>query len=150
METSNQSLNSTQSELKRLNEAHAKLQRQLDKQTEKNTKLENNMNGEIESRVGDIITERERMFKETQEIKEQLLERDTTIEKLKSTAKQRKTEYEKMSQDLEQQRGECNRANYKVKTLEKKLVTGKAQMDEKLEEIDKLYDETDMLKNTLE
>ena len=108
------------------------------------------MNGEIESRVGDIITERERMFKETQEIKEQLLERDTTIEKLKSTAKQRKTEYEKMSQDLEQQRGECNRANYKVKTLEKKLVTGKAQMDEKLEEIDKLYDETDMLKNTLE
>ena len=59
------------------------------------------MNGEIESRVGDIIAERERMQKETQEIKEQLLDRETTIEKLKSTAKQRKTEYEKMAQDLE-------------------------------------------------
>ena len=55
-----------------------------------------------------------------------------------------------MTTELDQQRGESNRANYKVKTLEKKAVSAKAQMDEKLEEIDKLYDETDMLKNTLE
>ena len=55
-----------------------------------------------------------------------------------------------MKEDVAEAQGDSNRANFKIKTLEKKLNSAKAQMDEKLEEIDKLYEETDLLKNTLE
>ena len=69
---------------------------------------------------------------------------------MKGIVAHKKEEHEKMKSELDDAKNDTNRAAYRIKTLDKKLQSSKAQMDEKLEEIDKLYDETDMLKNTLE
>ena len=70
METANSSLTSLQSEHKKLNELHMKNERKLEKEAEKNQKLETNMNEVVEGRVGDIIAEHEAMKKERDEIKD--------------------------------------------------------------------------------
>ena len=70
MENANTSLSTLQSEHKKLNELHMKNERKLEKETEKNQKLENNMSEVVDGRVGDIIAQHDAMKKERDEVLE--------------------------------------------------------------------------------
>lgn len=126
------------------------MSKKFEKETEKNQKLEKNMDVEIEKRVGDVLAQRMEMQRQIEEVQAQLAEKEAVIEKQKATAAKKKADYDKMAENLEQAKNDVKAANFGNRTLEKRLNSTKAQMDEKLEEIDKLYEETDMLKNTLE
>ena len=126
LETANSSLSSLQSEHKKLNELHMKNERKLEKENEKNQKLETNMNEVVEGRVGDIIAQHDAMKKERDEVLEQFADKDKSIEKMKAVVGKKKEEHEKMSHDLEDAKNDYNRANYRIKTLEKKLQSSKA------------------------
>ena len=52
---------------------------------------------------------------------------------------------EDLRDQFEDNKSDLNRAQFKIKALEKKVQSAKVQTDEKLEEIDKLYNETDFL-----
>ena len=84
------------------------------------------MNTEVENRVGDINAEREQIKIQTDEFTNLREELESTIEKMRVSASKRKIEFEKMQTELDEEKTNSNRLSYKIKTLEKKLVSAKS------------------------
>lgn len=116
---------------------------------EKTQKYEKKMEAEIQSRVGDIIKQKEEMMLVVEETQNTFAEKEAVIERLKKLVEKKKGEYEKEQEEHAATKELLNKANYKIKQLEKKLQQAKQQTEEKLEEIDKLYSESDYLKGEL-
>ena len=130
------SLAKKEQELRKINETHIKVQTKLDKQIEKNKSLDQNIDDLVTDKVDEIIKEKNEALNAIYGVKKMLEEKLTKIEQLKATALTNKKERETLQDSYEENKSELNRAQFKLKALDKKLVTLKVQTDEKLEEID--------------
>lgn len=130
------SLAKKEQELRKINETHIKVQTKLDKQIEKNKSLDQNIDDLVADKVDEIIKEKNEALNAIYGVKKMLEEKLTKIEQLKATALTNKKERETLQDSYEENKSELNRAQFKLKALDKKLVTLKVQTDEKLEEID--------------
>ena len=116
---------------------------------EKCEKLSTHMKSEISRQVGDIEATEAAQRKQTENIRVELEDKLIQIEKLKDKILEEKTKFEEQGEVIIGLKDEIYAANKQVKSQDKKLANAKLQGDEKLVEIDKLYNETDFLKNEL-
>jgi len=103
----------------------------------------------VANKVESIIKDKEEAENAIDGVKRELEDKIDKVEELKRVAKEKKAEMEDLRDQFEDNKSDLNRAQFKIKALEKKVQSAKVQTDEKLEEIDKLYNETDFLKNEL-
>lgn len=88
-------------------------------------KYEKKIDSEVQSRVDDIIRQKDEMLRTMQKTQATFEEKEAAIEKMKLLVAKKKSDCEKEVEEHSNTKDELSKANYKNKQLEKKLQQAK-------------------------